>query len=193
MRDYKQQRQQAVRLPKPLNSASLHELALSYAARFSTSAAKLEHYLRRKLHERGWEGETPADTAAVTARFVELGYVDDEMYARAKSSSLLGRGYGGRRVNQALNEAGIAAEIREDVAPGERAARAAALKLAQRRKFGPFGTELPERDKREKQLSAMLRAGHSLDNARNLVNAASEERAIAWAEDVDEDDDDPLF
>jgi regulatory protein len=193
MRDSKQQCQQGRRLPKPLNSASLHELALSYVARFATSAAKLERYLRRKLHERGWEGETPADTAALAARFVELGYVDDAVYARAKSSSLLGRGYGGRRVNQALGEAGIAAEIREDVAPGERAARAAALRLAQRRRFGPFGTEPPDRERREKQLSAMLRAGHSLDNARHLVNAASEEQALAWAGDVDEDEDDSLF
>lgn len=193
MRDSKQQCQQGRRLPKPLNSASLHELGLSYVARFATSAAKLERYLRRKLHERGWEGETPADTAALAQRFVELGYVDDAVYARAKSSSLLGRGYGGRRVGQALSEAGIAADIREEVAPGERAARAAALKLAQRRKFGPFGVESPDRDRREKQLSAMLRAGHSLDNARNLVNATSEEQALAWAGDVDEDEDDSLF
>jgi len=193
MRDYKQQRQQAVRLPKPLNSASLHELALSYVARFSTSAVKLERYLQRKLRERGWEGDQPADTAALAERFVELGYIDDAAYARAKSSSLLGRGYGGRRVGQALSEAGIAAEIRQDVAPGERAARAAALKLAQRRRFGPFGGEMPDRERREKQLSAMLRAGHSLDNARNVVNAASEEQALAWAEDCDEDDDDSLY
>jgi regulatory protein len=193
MRDSKHNGQQGRRLPKPLNSTSLHELALSYVARFATSGAKLERYLRRKLHERGWEGEQQADTAALTAQFVELGYVDDAVYARAKSSSLLGRGYGGRRVNQALGEAGIAAEIREEVAPGERAARAAALRLAQRRKFGPFGNDLPERERREKQLSAMLRAGHSLDNARNLVNAASEEQALAWAGDCDEDDDEPLF
>jgi len=193
MRDSKQQCQQARRLPKPLTSASLHELALSYVARFATSSAKLDRYLRRKLHERGWEGEQPADTAALVARFVEAGYVDDAVYARAKSSSLLGRGYGGRRVSQALGEAGIAEDIRRDVAPGENAARAAALKLAQRRGFGPFGRELPNRDKREKQLSAMLRAGHSLDNARILVNAPSEDQAVAWAGELGEDDDDPLF
>lgn len=193
MRDSKQRCQQDRRPPKPLASASLHELALSYVARFATSSVKLERYLHRKLRERGWEGEQPADPAALAARFVELGYVDDTAFARAKSSSLLGRGYGGRRVNQALGEAGIAEDIRREVAPGERAARAAALRLAQRRRFGPFGGELPDRERREKQLSAMLRAGHSLDNARNLVNALSEEQALAWAGDVDEDDDDSLF
>lgn len=45
------------RIPKPLDSVRLEELALAYVARFATSAAKLEDYLRRKLRERGWDGE----------------------------------------------------------------------------------------------------------------------------------------
>lgn len=192
MRDNKQQGRAGRSAPSPLNSARLHELALSYVARFATSATRLERYLRRKLHERGWEGDSPADPVALAARFVELGYVDDAAFARAKSSGLLARGYGGRRVNQALGEAGIDEDIRREVAPGEAAARAAALKLAQRRRFGPFGQQAPDRPTREKQLAAMLRAGHSLDNARNLVNALSREQAMEWAAAADEDDDDSL-
>jgi regulatory protein len=37
------------RQPKPLDPARLDELALTYVARFATSAAKLERYLKRKL------------------------------------------------------------------------------------------------------------------------------------------------
>src|SRR5690606_22662366 len=44
----------ARRAPKPLDAARLDELALTYVARFATSAAKLERYLKRKLRERGW-------------------------------------------------------------------------------------------------------------------------------------------
>ena len=94
-------------------------MALAYVARFSTSAAKFERYLVRKLREKGWDGEGEPPVAATVARYVELGYVDDEGYARMKSGSLLRRGYGPRRVRQALGEAGIDEAIREDVRPGE--------------------------------------------------------------------------
>jgi regulatory protein len=177
--------------PKPLDQRLLGELALTYVARFSTSKAKLERYLKRKLYERGWEGEEPADTAALAERFAELGYLDDAAYAQARASSLLARGYGARRVNEALGEAGIAEDIRRASAPGQHAARRAALKLAERRRLGPFGRELPEREAREKQLAAMLRAGHPLDMARYLVNAHDADEARAWAAETDGEDDDP--
>src|SRR6476619_686098 len=94
------------RQPRPLDPARLEELALSYVARVATSAGKLESYLIRKLRERGWDGERPADPGAIAARFVDLGYLDDEAYARAKSGGLMRRGYGQRRVTQALSAAG---------------------------------------------------------------------------------------
>src|SRR5690606_23058438 len=128
------------RAPRPLDRAGLQDLALAYVARFATSAAKLERYLVRKLRERGWEGEGAADPEAVVRRFAELGYVDDAAYARSRSGSLLRRGYGPRRVNQALAEAGIDEETRGAVRAGEAEERRAALAMARKRGFGPFGT-----------------------------------------------------
>lgn len=157
-------------------------MALAYVARFATSAARLEAYLRRKLRERGWADEGDAPVAALVARFVASGYVDDEAYARAKSGSLLRRGYGARRIAGALDAAGIGAELREAVRAGPGEQRAAALALARKRRFGPFSPEPPDRERREKQLAAMLRAGHPLDSAREVINAASIEAAEQWAE-----------
>jgi regulatory protein len=168
-------------LPKPLDPARLNDLALAYVARFATSAAKLETYLKRKLRERGWAGEREPDLRALVAKFVEAGYIDDTAYARAKSGSLLRRGYGERRIGQALGAAGIAEEVRDEVRAGVIEQRAAALALAQKRRFGPYGSTELDRAGREKQLSAMLRAGHPLDSARILVNAASIEAAEDWA------------
>lgn len=173
--------------PKPLDAARLNDLALAYVARFATSAAKLEDYLKRKLRERGWAGADapdplePPDLAALVARYVEAGYIDDTAYARAKSGSLLRRGYGERRIGQALGAAGIAEDVRAEVRSGPSEQRAAALAMARKRRFGPFGQVLPERPLREKQLSAMLRAGHPLDSARVLVNAVSVQAAEDWA------------
>lgn len=176
------------RQPKPIGAARLEELALAYVARFSTSGAKLEDYLRRKLRERGWEGDGEPDTAAIARRFADLGYIDDEAYARAKSGSLLRRGYGAGRVRQALGAAGIAADIQEDIAASEGERRRAVLALAKKRRFGPFGHEPADRPTREKQLAAMLRAGHGLDFAREMVNASGIEEAEQWAAECDEEE-----
>jgi regulatory protein len=173
---------------RPLDPSRLEELALAYVARFATSAAKLERYLLRKLRERGWDGEDEAPVPALVARFVAAGYVDDEAFARARSGSLLRRGYGQRRISQALGAAGIAADLREAVRAGQPEARRAALAMARKRGFGPFGRASPDRAQREKQVAAMLRAGHRLDSARELVNAADIEAAEAWAVAVDGND-----
>ena len=176
------------RPPRPLDAPRLEELALAYVARFATSAAKLEGYLARKLRERGWEGEGPAPVAALVERFVRAGYVDDLAFARAKSGSLLRRGYGQRRIGQALHAAGIDEQVRDEVRVGPAEERRAALAMARKRGFGPFGRSEPDRALREKQIAAMLRAGHRLDSARELVNAPSIAAAHDWAGQVEDDE-----
>jgi regulatory protein len=178
----------ARRRPRPLDSARLDELALTYVARFATSRAKLEAYLLRKLRERGWEGEGEPPVTALLDRFEVAGYVDDAAFARARSGSLLRRGYGPRRVSQALGAAGIGEDIRAGVCADQGAHRRAALAMARRRGFGPFGPGLPDRTAREKQIAAMLRAGHGLDSARELVDAASVDAAEDWAAQASKDD-----
>jgi regulatory protein len=171
--------------PRPINSARLGELALAYVARFATSAAKLDAYLRRKLRERGWEGEGDPPVRATVERMVELGYLDDEVFARSKTGSLLRRGFGARRISQELGAAGIAEEVRELVRAQPNEQRRAALAFAAKRRIGPFGPPPADRAAREKQMGAMLRAGHPLDSARELVNAASVEAAEQWAAEGD--------
>lgn len=174
----------APRAIKPLDPAKLEELALAYVARFATSAGKLGQYLKRKLRERGWEAVSPPDLGALVERFVAAGYVDDAGFARGRATSLHRRGYGDRRVEQTLRGAGIAEEVRASVQGDEAASRQAALTLARKRRFGPFGSERLDPVKRRKQLSAMLRAGHPLDSARVLIDAASEADALEWVDEA---------
>lgn len=175
------------RVPKPLDPARMEEMALAYVARFATSAGKLGDYLRRKLRERGWEGESGPDIAALVARFVEIGYVDDATFARAKAQGLLRRGYGSRRIDQALGAAGIAEPLREESRGNEVERRRAALVMARKRRFGPFGlAATTDRALREKQVAAMLRAGHPLDHARAVVNADSELALEEWVDEATE-------
>ena len=177
------------RTPRPLDTARLDELALAYVARFAASGAKLESYLKRKLRERGWAGEGEPPVAAIVERFVGAGYIDDAAFARMKAGSLRRRGYGERRVGQALGAAGIAPELREEVRSSLAEQRRAAAVLARRRRFGPWG-EAVERAAREKQLAAMLRAGHPQDIARTIVHAPDIAAVESWIESAAADEED---
>ncbi|ANU07099.1 regulatory protein RecX [Paraurantiacibacter namhicola] len=172
------------RPPKPLDEAKLRDLALHYVARFATSSAKLERYLTRKLRERGWGGERDPDVPALVASHVEAGYIDDDAYARMRAGSLTSRGYGARRVAQVLHADGLAEDVRAAHAPDERAQREAILRYAKRRRFGPFAADpaaaASDRALREKQLAAMVRAGHSFDHARAALDARSETALEEW-------------
>ncbi len=186
MAAYKQECQQGKRVKRPLDATQLRDLALSYVARYATSAGKLERYLVRKLRERGWtEGEDSPDLSALVAGFAELGYIDDAAFARTRGSSLQRRGYGARRVQQALAEAGVDQALRDEVTRDVGERRKAALVMARKRRFGPYALTPSDRAVREKHLAAMLRAGHDLDMAREMVNAASIAAAEDWAAELD--------
>ncbi len=158
---------------KPLTPESLRWFALRYVERYATTRAKLRDYLNGKLRERGWAGEGEPAVERLAERFAELGYVDDSAFAAARADALTRRGYGLRRVDQALQAAGIE---EEDGAAAREAAQAgawaAALRFAERRRIGPFAAVQADRPGRETALAAMLRAGHPLGIARRLVAAA---------------------
>lgn len=155
---------------RPLDSAKLDELALTYVGRFATTKAKLGAYLARKIRERGWAEERPPQTQVVVDRLAALGYVDDAQYALSKARALTGRGYGPRRVSQSLYAAGIGAEDGEaarELAGGESVE--AALRYARRRRLGPYAAESFDMAARERALAAMIRAGHSFAIAKAIL------------------------
>jgi regulatory protein len=156
----------------PLSEDQLRELALRYAGRYATSRAKLASYLSRKLRERGWGGEGNPPIEALVERFAELGYVDDAAYAAAKARTLAARGYGERRLGEALYAAGIG---EDDAAEARSIADAskleAALTFARRRRFGPYAQDkVTDPAKRQKQTAAMLRAGHPFGLVRKILD-----------------------
>lgn len=157
----------------PLDEARLNELALRYVGRYATTRARLTDYLKRKIGERGWAGESGPDVDALVTRMAELRYVDDAAFAAMKGGSLGRRGYGERRVLESLRAAGVAEEDREDAQETARNSRwDAACVFARRKRIGPFAVALAERDVREKQLAAFVRAGHDFATARAWVSAA---------------------
>ncbi|MDO9487452.1 MAG: regulatory protein RecX [Sphingomonadaceae bacterium] len=159
---------------KPLTAESLNWFALRYVERYATTREKLRKYLNGKLYERGWSGDATAPIDALVERFVELGYVDDRSYGDSKAKSLERRGYGLRRVDQALMAAGIDPDMREEIR-GEVDEGEAALAYARRKRIGPFAVEKPAPELRQKQFAAMVRAGHGFDRVKAILGAEREE------------------
>ncbi len=144
---------------------------MAYVGRFATSRAKLASYLRRKIKEKGWDAAQPPDIEPLVERLARLGYIDDAAFALSKARALGRRGFGERRVDLALRQAGIA---HADSAPAmdvaSASAAAAAIRYAQRRRIGPFALASPDPKDRARALSGMIRAGHGFDLSRRLVD-----------------------
>jgi regulatory protein len=151
---------------------SLEQAALSYAARYATTRARLATYLSRKLRDRGWAGAGEPPVEALVERIASQGYVDDRAFASARAAALGRRGFGERRVAAALRAAGVGEEEGEEAREeARRTAWQAALRFAERRRIGPFTDLEPDRSAREKAFGALLRAGHPIDIALRLVRA----------------------
>jgi regulatory protein len=158
---------------RPLDLSSLESLALHYVGRFATTEARLGNYLDRKIKMRGWTGDEPPPITAIVARFAAAGYVNDVEFAQARARSLTNRGYGHRRLVQALRAAGVSPTISETLVPDGEAARQAAEAFARRRRLGPFsGRELSHVESR-RHFAAMVRAGHDFELAKFYSSSGS--------------------
>ncbi len=159
------------RRARPLDPEKLDELAIAYVGRFATTRQKLARYLARKLAERGWDHATLPDCAAIVDRLASYGFIDDAAFAEAKARSLTRRGYGKRRVDAAVRDAGVAEPDRAGADSISTDARlASALRLAERRRWGPYATDgLTDPKLREKRIATFIRAGHDARLARAIL------------------------
>lgn len=157
----------------------MHRLAIRYVERYATSRKKLGDYLHRKIREREWRGAEAPAIEPLIERFVEQGYIDDALYAQNKASALIRRGYGTRRVSQALYQAGISeTDGREAYRISESNKWLAAEKFARKRRIGPFAEQQQDAVQCRKQLQAFLRAGHDFDLANRFVFARPGEEIL---------------
>ncbi|MFM9851517.1 MAG: regulatory protein RecX [Sphingomonadaceae bacterium] len=158
-----------------LDQAKLKALALHYVGRYATTQAKLRRYLERKVGEREWDGDTAPDIAQIVDHCVGYGYVNDRSFAEARADALARRGYGTMRISGALRQAGIDAQVTQDIcaqAPDD--ALAAALRFAKRKSIGPFSSKVADEKSRQRMMSALIRAGHSFEIARAIMRARAE-------------------
>lgn len=167
------------RPPPRITPQYLENAALHYLERFASSSVNLERVLKRKVarslaHWGGAPETAAAQIAAVIEKLTRLGYLDDAQYAAAKAASLHRRGKAARVIRATLSAKGVAAPLAE-AAAAEGDDRAAAIRLAQRRRLGPFAPPEKRADCRRRDLGVMVRAGFSYDIAQAVIDAATAE------------------
>lgn len=170
-----------------MSEARLERIALHHLDRYDATVAHLRRLLRRRversLREHGGESG-PWDEAIDTLlqRLVDAGLLDDRRFARVRCDALRRRGASIRHIRADLRERGVPGPIleaclrsqheEEHEVPPE---RVAAIRLARRRRFGPWRDPARRAERRDKDLAAMARAGFAFGLARDIVDAEDAE------------------
>lgn len=141
----------------------LERWAITYLARYASSAENLRRILIRRVRRHSPEVEQQASPMieALVTRYQEAGLLDDPAYAAGRVASLHRRGDSLRAIRARLAAKGLAPEVVADAVCGLRAEApdpdvAAACAFARRRRLGPYRRGAADR---LRELGAFARAG----------------------------------
>lgn len=186
---------------RPVDAAYLERAALFHLERYNSSAENLRRVLARKALRRlgpGADGfrlppEIDSEITKLVDRLVADGWLDDRRYAEAQRYSMRLQGRSARMIRAKLAAKGVAAEDIDavmaadgdagadtDAADEFQADIAAALRLARRRRIGPFRGTAPHGqadDSRawQKEMARLARAGFSLDICREIIGMSRDD------------------
>jgi len=185
------------RAPRKATAKYLRNSALYYLARYPASCAHLRRRLLVKVARSAQEhGTDPAvgaaDVETLIGQLVDLGSLDDALFAKTKARALHLRGGSARAIRGALGEKGIAAELIDEAVEALKEEAGypelrAALTYARKRRLGPYRLQEARDDKRDKDLAALGRRGFSYDLARRIVDAAKPEDLEAEIDRIGEE------
>ena len=182
----KEKRQKGPKRPKRITPDYLHNAGLAYLQRFPASTAHFKTVMGRKIR-RSCAFHTDLDEQSclemltpVIENFQRLGLLDDQAYVRGMVTSLRRRGLSAQAIRAKLQAKGIPTEkameqiskYDEDEHEGQNGELIAALRLARRKKLGPF----KDKDKDDqKQLATLARAGFSYEISSKILSMSSED------------------
>ncbi|MBF0247257.1 MAG: RecX family transcriptional regulator [Alphaproteobacteria bacterium] len=171
------------RTPRRITPERMANIALHYLERYASSAENLRRVLERRVYKASLHHPDMDAAAArgwiedLIARYRSAGLLDDAAYAENRARSLMARGLAARSIRMKLLEKGVGSDdidaalaaLTEETADPE---LHAAVKLARRRRLGPYTPDADKRaERRDRDLAALARAGFSYDMARRVVDA----------------------
>lgn len=168
--------------PRKATPEHLRNAALHYLERSASSEENLRRVLMRKVQRSARHHGTDAAEGAAAVehlikRFRETGLLDDTGFAEARAQSLRERGQSARSIRFKLIAKGVPAAVADEAVvavdgpDASGAEREAAVRLARKRRLGPFADPERRTERREKDLAALARAGFSYDIALEVIDA----------------------
>jgi len=174
------------RIPRKITPERLANIALHYLERYASSSENLKRVLERRIFKASlFHEDLDIETAHgwiddLIKRYQGAGLLNDLSYAEIRARSLMARGTATRVIRMKLMEKGVDADTIDQalealVDEHPEPELAAAIKLARRRRLGPYGDPDKREDLKDKHLAAMARAGFSYDMARRIVECEDRE------------------
>lgn len=168
--------------PPPMTEADLRPAALRHLARYAASSGGLRRVLSNKIRRSSaLHGQDPRPLLLAVDRLVEelceRGLIDDRAVAESQIGKLRRRGTSAQKIVSRLEAKGIPDAVVSDMAERLLPAdgdHAAAVRLAKRRRLGPFRTSEREAN-RMKDLGVLARAGFGYAVAAAVIDAPDSE------------------
>jgi len=174
------------RIPRKITPERLANIALHYLERYASSSENLRRVLERRVFKASLFHEDLDVEAAhgwidnLIKRYQDAGLLNDLSYAEIRARSLMARGTATRVIRMKLMEKGVDGDTIDQALTSlidehPEPELAAAIKLARRRRLGPYGDPAKREDLKDKHLAAMARAGFSYDMARRIVECGDKD------------------
>ena len=163
-----------------------------YLGRYASSEANLARVLRDRVRRHverhgGDAAQARSWIPPLVERLARAGLVDDRSSGEGLIRRLRRRGASERQIRAKLAEKGIRRELAEELLAPDEDSDPAAIELAgacrtvRRRGFGPYHRD-PERrrERRERELASLARAGYALGAAARALDAPDREQIEDW-------------
>lgn len=167
---------------KKITPQRLKNIGLFYLKRFESSVENLRSVLQRRVNAYARENPDFNKTEAyqwvedVLAEFERLHYLDDNRFAEVKIRSYLNAGKPARYIQQKLREKGIDDhKISAILSEQEYNPLEMALKLAKRKRIGPYRPQEQRREFKQKDMGTLVRAGFDYDTVCEVLDYSSDE------------------
>lgn len=162
---------------RKISPTSLYNSAVYYLQRYAASSGYLREVMQRKMKRWQMNGlEIPSEALQwideVVEKCINLGFVNDRLYAESKVNELRRAGRSHSYITRALQQKGVSNELlAEFLGHDSEAELTAARRHIQRRRLGRDTT--PEG--KQKDLARLARAGFSLAVAKQALQSTGDE------------------
>ena len=183
----KHKKKQQHKIPRPITQKVLQEVGRRYLERYVPSVVQFRRVLNRKVERNIRAGGSVSREVASTwieeevQRQVECGALQDQRFAISWTQHLHDKGKSLPQIRSTLYQKGISKTIIDTTLQNfqrevEDASFVAAMTYARKRRFGPFQLDVSKRkERRNKDIAAMMRVGHSYDVIQQIFRCESVE------------------